>query len=190
MSRNAILATGRLLSMVAESSGTAKPRWVVTFDDQPNWPDAEVPESDLGPISEKLDISSPAKKKKSSRRDFNEDSDLSRSSPILKAQSGKNSPISSESVDSDPPEDGPVEEERMADSSVGSKKSAAAISREERSKRRQAMIDEDKVTKNARPEKKKKIIKSSDDVVRVPLLTGTLYLYRGLQRRAEFVRKV
>jgi hypothetical protein len=42
------------------------------------------------------------------------------------------------------------------------------------------------------PKQDSKRIKTEDgtEVVKVHLLTGTLYLYRGLHRRAEFVRRV
>jgi hypothetical protein len=41
-----------------------------------------------------------------------------------------------------------------------------------------------------RPLKKQKVPKQKEDVVRIPMKTGTLLLYRGVNRRAEFVRKV
>jgi hypothetical protein len=81
--------------------------------------------------------------------------------------------------------------------------------REQRSLRRQAKIDSDvnpalvaapvsvesDLSKKRRippPKQNAKRIKSDDgeEVVKVNLLTGTLYLYRGLHRRAEFVRRV
>jgi hypothetical protein len=89
--------------------------------------------------------------------------------------------------------------------------------REQRSRRRQAKIDVDPVTsielsqgagleqlppsttiikKRQRPPpvncKNTKRTKTDDsqEVVKVNLLTGTLYLYRGLNRRAEFVRRI
>lgn len=89
-----------------------------------------------------------------------------------------------------------------------SKKAARASAREERSRRRQALMEDDlngyihhqpglvgggviTKSKNGRPNKKKKPNpRTGDDVVQVPMLTGILYLYRGIPRRAEFVRKV
>lgn len=81
--------------------------------------------------------------------------------------------------------------------------------REQRSLRRQAKIDSDvnpslvaapgsvesNVLKKRRispPKQSAKRIKSDDgeEVVKVNMLTGTLYLYRGLHPRAEFVRRV
>jgi hypothetical protein len=84
--------------------------------------------------------------------------------------------------------------------------------REARSRRRQAKIDEDapfttttatgglgeEATHSAKrrlrppPNHGKKRQRQADDgeVVKVKLLTGTLYLYRGQHRRVEFVRRV
>jgi len=69
------------------------------------------------------------------------------------------------------------------------RKAAAASAREQRSKRRHAQ-QAPLPTTIARPNKKCKTSKEKEDVVRIPMLTGTLYLYRGAHRRAEFVRKV
>lgn len=41
-----------------------------------------------------------------------------------------------------------------------------------------------------RPLKKQKVSKQKEDVVRIPMKTGVLLLYKGIHRRAEFVRKV
>lgn len=83
-------------------------------------------------------------------------------------------------------------------------KSSRVSAREARSKRRQAKIDEDvkevvpPTGAKRRPPvapvnpKKRKAGEpgEGDDVVKVKLLTGTLYLYRGRDRRVEFVRRV
>lgn len=61
-------------------------------------------------------------------------------------------------------------------------KQPSKLSREERSKRRRAMQEE-----NERRMASKKLPK---DVVQIPMLTGTLLLYKGTKRRAEFVRHV
>lgn len=91
--------------------------------------------------------------------------------------------------------------------------SAKVSAREERSRRRQAIIDEYGVLTGAalsngkrklgnasssnggngnKNSKSNKRAKSDDDEKchKVKLLTGTLYLYRGRNRRAEFVRRV
>lgn len=73
--------------------------------------------------------------------------------------------------------------------------------REQRSRRRQALIvDEPEVgisTDGKRPRPlepvtrvtKKSKSGVSEDVIKIPMLTGTLFLYRGERRRAEFIRK-
>lgn len=82
-------------------------------------------------------------------------------------------------------------------------KSSRVSAREARSRRRQAKIDEDVkevvpptgvkrrppiVPGNAK--KRQRGETEGGDVVKVKLLTGTLYLYRGRYRRVEFVRRV
>jgi hypothetical protein len=85
-------------------------------------------------------------------------------------------------------------------------KLSRASAREARSNRRQAKIDEDVPALPAlgditagvkrRPpippnnSKKRQRGEADGEVVKVKLLTGTLYLHRGRHRRAEFVRRV
>lgn len=61
---------------------------------------------------------------------------------------------------------------------------AKLSAREERSRRRGRAL--------APPVKRAKTVKkkADEDCVKIQLLTGTLYLYRGRHRRAEFLRKV
>ena len=90
---------------------------------------------------------------------------------------------------------------------IDNNKTAAARAREERSRRRQAThpepvmanINNRKHRIDHRRSQKKTLTPPSSladnkhdakDVVRVPMLTGTLILYRGRNRRAEFVRNV
>jgi hypothetical protein len=91
-------------------------------------------------------------------------------------------------------------EHHMSDSSTlpsdAAKAAAAGISsREQRSKRRQAAITEEIAQQPAAaqepPTKKKKVQYNNgkEEVVKIQMLTGTLYLYKGRRRRAEFVRK-
>ena len=80
--------------------------------------------------------------------------------------------------------------------------------REQRSRRRQQMIEEEAQTLPAAPASsnnnhnkrprphggmaqaaKKSKTGAKEEVIKVPMLTGTLYLYKGLRRRAEFIRK-
>jgi hypothetical protein len=95
-------------------------------------------------------------------------------------------------------------EHHMSDSSTlpsdAAKAAAAGISsREQRSKRRQAAIMEEvaqqpNAAQQEPPVKKRKGVtgqynNGKEEVVKIQMLTGTLYLYKGLRRRAEFVRK-
>lgn len=92
-------------------------------------------------------------------------------------------------------------------SRVGTSHSRASA-REARSRRRQAMIDDAAIVPGTEilagkrklpppPGHRSKQYKQSEtqysedgEVVKVKLLTGTLYLYRGAQRRVEFIRRV
>lgn len=79
--------------------------------------------------------------------------------------------------------------------------------REQRSRRRQAKIDDEVIpalNEQIFPGEKRSVSSLSEslkntkrarrdgdgEVIQVNLLTGTLYLYRGKQRRAEFIRRV
>lgn len=113
------------------------------------------------------------------------------------AQSEKGSGALSQDSDSSPTED---------NSRAGSRSRASA--REARSRRRQAMIDDAAIVPGTEilagkrkmpppPGHRSKQYKQNEtqyaedgEVVKVKLLTGTLYLYRGAQRRVEFVRRV
>jgi hypothetical protein len=104
--------------------------------------------------------------------------------------------------------DGSDDSSPLDESYAGMSRKDRVSAREARSRRRQAKIDEDAVPPGteviggkrllalddhiAPPSNKKPKHNESDDgeVVKVKLLTGTLYLYRGAQRRAEFVRRV
>jgi len=83
------------------------------------------------------------------------------------------------------------------DSSDGVKGGVSA--REQRSRRRQAKVQhEPEVVHNTRKrshaplseDANNKKMRNSEDAVVVKLLTGTLYLYKGAHRHAEFVRRV
>lgn len=114
-----------------------------------------------------------------------DDSDKKKSSPSV---SNENSPTASDESGTD---------------ANGKKKSSA---REARSNRRQEMIDESggvlasavpafnsnkrRMNAVAQSKSKKRARDGDEQVVKVKLLTGTLYLYRGQHRRAEFIRRV
>jgi hypothetical protein len=94
-----------------------------------------------------------------------------------------------------------------SDDSVTSSGKAArdrVSAQESRSRRHQALIEEDvplgagellaggtrRVPPLPNHSKKRQRGDDGSDVVKVKVLTGTLYLYRRKQRRAEFIRKV
>lgn len=94
------------------------------------------------------------------------------------------------------------------ENSRGGTSRSRASAREARSRRRQAMIDDAAIVPGTEilagkrkmpppPGHRSKQYKHNEtqfaedgEVVKVKLLTGTLYLYRGAQRRVEFVRRV
>jgi len=94
------------------------------------------------------------------------------------------------------------------ENSRGGTSRSRASAREARSRRRQAMIDDAAIVPGTEilagkrklpppPGHRLKQYKHNEtqysedgEVVKVKLLTGTLYLYRGAQRRVEFVRRV
>ena len=111
---------------------------------------------------------------------------------------------SSANLSNDSADESPTTE----DNSRGGMSRSRASAREARSKRRQAMIDDASIVPGTEilagkrkmpppPGNRSKQYKHSEtqytedgEVVKVKLLTGTLYLYRGAQRRVEFIRRV
>lgn len=101
---------------------------------------------------------------------------------------------------------GTLSQDSADDSPADEASRLRASAREARSRRRQAMIDETTIVPGTEvlagkrklpppPGHRSKQYKNNDyseegEVVKVKLLTGTLYLYRGEQRRVEFVRRV
>ena len=88
-----------------------------------------------------------------------------------------------------------------SDSDTSSPKTALAdgakakvSDREQRSRRRQEIIEQDpppaakRIKEAPRNTNSKKKV-GDEEVIKVPMLTGTLYLYRGIRRRVEFIRK-
>ena len=82
-----------------------------------------------------------------------------------------------------------METDEKSDDSAAHKK---AKDREARRKRREAVVEEEEVKAGAHGATLVNLAKKKnkgEDVIRVPMLTGTLLLYRGLHRRAEFIYK-
>ena len=190
----------------------------MTFDDQ-DFPDEELLEDDLGPVvarsddsdaSKNGDQSKPNSSKKKSIR--NKPGHAGRAAGSEKAGSGSDDSGSLESNKKEkrsPSIDFQADDRQSnADTDASSpndssKNNRSRVSdREQRSRRRQQMIEEEvpgtgllkpahpRPTGVLPPAHKKTKTKGGEEVVKIPMLTGTLYLYRGTKRRVAFIRKV
>lgn len=169
MTRNDTVVHVRLAQLLTEGT-SPNPRWLIKFEGPQK--DEEVYEHTFGKVLESAALSDdgvPLPKKK----------------PLVKKKSDSSS-MEATPTTSEPPL--PEKMPTSGDESSGTGNDSARVSaREERSRRRQAVVVVDdkvkaKVTKRARTD--------DDPVTKVKLLTGTLYLYRGRQRRAEFVPRI
>lgn len=148
------------------------PRWLVAFDDE-SWPEEDMAADELGPVIGKIDSKQQTTLVQSPEVSVSSQEDTATAPHNKKRKS--------------------VTFENASDSSET--KAAAAKARQQRSQRRQAKVDEDVVKNPHKPSvpiaaNNKKIKTKNDDVIRVTMLTGTLLLYRGKHRRAEFIRRV
>mmetsp|Transcript_24837 Transcript_24837/g.36751 ORF Transcript_24837/g.36751 Transcript_24837/m.36751 type:complete len:236 (-) Transcript_24837:80-787(-) len=206
--RGSASLTGRLAYNLTEGV-SPNPRWLVTFDDQSH-KDEELYEKALGKVlkhgsegSEKtFSTARRARPLPSSHGGSTRESRHSGSSGEGEDEKKRKNKSVSFSDTGTP---------AQSDDSSSSAKKASA--REQRSLRRQAKIDEEVVftvpiggsrsSKRRLPSsrsgsggninssnKRVKGENGNEEVVKVKLLTGTLYLYRGLHRRAEFIRRV
>jgi len=203
ISRNGSQFRGKLAQLLSEGA-SPNPRWLVQFDGQPP-KEEEVFEHSfsrvIDPYDETFDDLSDAKavSKGASRR----------------GPASRSSGASSEGevTDDKEKEDGETTEDKSGqlspaegsnagsdDSSSSRKSSSDRVSaREARSRRRQAKVDvpaegTQGATRSGKkrppPPTNNKRQRDDGKVVKVKLLTGTLYLHRGPQRRVEFVRRV
>jgi hypothetical protein len=207
-----LVLKARLLSKLAETSSALNPRWLVSFEEE-GWTEQELYESSFGEIVGKV---SPKKEAETTKRVTNgrKNSRKRQASPENTASTAPASDSNSsraeepsrtkkkrKTVSFAPPG---TEDASDASSDI-SKKAAAASAREERSRRRQAVLEEQQQllsqehrrnAHNSRGANRKNgrnkdpALDDEKDVVRVPMLTGTLFLYKGQHRRAEFVRNV
>jgi len=176
------MAEGRLAYNLTEGP-SANPRWLVKFD-QEAWKDEELYERSFGTLLRKAGNEAnrasprdyPNKHSKKSSSSSDEDSKNKRKNVTF----SESSPIGSDSSS-------------IADGQA----SKRAKARKERIVRRQAKIEEvvaqpkgraDRI-RDSNSNKRSRVEDADEEVIKVPMLTGTLYLYRGLNRRAEFVRK-
>mmetsp|Transcript_7913 Transcript_7913/g.9061 ORF Transcript_7913/g.9061 Transcript_7913/m.9061 type:complete len:230 (-) Transcript_7913:141-830(-) len=194
---------GRLAYNLTEAI-SPNPRWLVTFENETH-KDEELYEKALGKILKKatgdkdknFHIERRARLLPSSNVDrrHGQNSGSSEEGECEKKKKSKSVAFSDAGT--------PAQSD---DSSTDPKKSSA---REQRSRRRQAKIDDvvvsvpngsSQICKRRLPSSSRattgknsnSITKKTKDgeVVKVKLLTGTLYLYRGLHRRAEFIRRI
>jgi len=181
------MAEGRLAYLLTEGP-SANPRWLVKFD-QESWKDEELYERSFGTLLRKAgdesDRASPTdypnkQSKKEGRKSSSSSEDDSKDKQ-KNVTFSESSPVGSDS------------------SSIGGDDQAArrAKARELRIARRQAKIDQEDSqpkrradrSRDSNSDKRMRVEEPGEEVIKVPMLTGTLYLYRGLNRRAEFIRK-
>lgn len=187
-----VLKTGQLLSQ-STSRSTSPSTWLIGFDDKSS-PSEKVHEDHLGEILGKVSPSpdtvittvgtrnrksstTSGTRKVAGRTTKNEKENPAEMLDALASSSSGSTRNGSKKslVDSESPV-------------PSGKRAAAASAREQRSKRRQAQ--QPPSVSFSRPTKKSKTSKSKEPAIKIPMLTGTLFLYRGRHRRAEFVRKV
>lgn len=208
--RNGNALRGRLAQLL--TAGTSpNPRWLLKFDGQPQ-KDEEMYERSFGKLLRSHDedetgatasstsaglagqVSAQRKGRASGRKDGGTSSEGETGEETTKNETLNEETIDESNAGSD-----------AEDSEIESKLSRArASAREQRSRRRQAKIDDDIIPgvndalyvaekraglpPSLQQHKRQRL--DDGDVVKVKLLTGTLYLYRGKQRRAEFIRRV
>ena len=203
VTRNDIVVKGKLLQQLSEGK-TANPRWLVAFVDEPSWKDEELYEAVFGkhwpketevppkPVRSRIKPPVNVARKKTSKNG------TVKSSPSSDAEASQTSSTKKKSVTFT--EASPAVSE--GDSSPREKSSSRSSAREQRSKRRQAQVEKEVVVHHpttikrplaappARTLPDNKKARKDEEVIKVPMLTGTLYLYRGPVRRAEFIRHV
>ena len=204
VTRSNTTAHGRLVIKLSEDPT----RWLVTYDEG-SFHDEEVAEESLGPIVGKFEDQDPSQKPADSSKSA-KSKKKARNKNGIKSDKGSRSSNSSsdETTDSKRKRKSvSFSQEGKANDTDGSSAKdtsdkkrplrSKVSDREERSRRRQAMIEVEKQATTKRPSNNtsigpsKKVKAGSDEeVIKVQMLTGTLYLYRGgLRRRVEFIRK-
>lgn len=178
---------GRLVSKLS-TDGDPNPRWLVAFDEH-SWTEEDMYESNFGEVLGKASEEVPKAKTRNTAPRASKDA---KESSVTTA-SAKTENTTSIDQPKRKTRTGSAQE-GISDSSTPTASDTRVTAREERVKRRQALTQDSGELVDApngkigRPANKKKKLDDSD-VVKIPMLTGTLYLYRGIPRRAEFVRK-
>lgn len=184
ITRNGVTAQGRLAYNLTEGP-SANPRWLVKFDGE-SWKDEELYERSFGKLLRKggddLERASPQDypNKQSRRISSSSDDDSAKNNKRKNVTFSESSPVGSDTS-----------------SITDEKADKRAKERKERIARRQAKIEEEAQPKRRadrdRDAYSNKRSRTDDDddgeVIKVLMMTGTLYLYRGVHWRAEFVRK-
>lgn len=204
---------GRLMSQV-DSTQSNQPRWRIAYDDDA-FADEELSESSLGHIlTGSSDTESPTQLPAPAPTPSPSPASIAAATAARK-KNRKNGRF----VKSTPPEVTPsaVPPEKKAVSFPQEASDSSAVSnskktsaREQRTARRNRLQPEIPSVPTAPPPppqpkkrppvptggpaghkgaSKKTKTAADEEVVKVPMLTGTLYLYKGIRRRAEFVRK-
>jgi len=204
------------VSKLTGESDANNPKWVVALDDDSS--EETVNESELGEILGKASeetVKKVKKPKRSAGRNNGKESPVVGGTEALTAvndttnvakQDSRSTGSQSSNEENKKKRPAPSSQDGASDSSgspsdAASSKKARATAREQRSRRRQAMMEEvdnfigtssnhgsARGIGKPRPTNNKKK-KDDPDLVKIPMLTGTLILYRGVRRRAEFVRK-
>ena len=197
---DSVIAKGRLISKIADDPAAGN-YWLVEVDDglQPN---EEMDESRFGEILGKVEepIAAPSTRhpprsralsvtsiKESKDESYTKDQNGSAKVPELdqshsSSSNGNGKTAKTKKVNlSDTHASVP-----SSDASSSPADQKTLVTHEQRGERRLNHPLRD----IPRPMKKQKVPKQKEDVVRIPMKTGVLLLYKGIHRRAEFVRKV
>jgi hypothetical protein len=174
-----VTAKGRLVQLLTDTP-SANPRWLVTFVTTP-WKDEELYERAFRTNDETT-------KKRAADGNLKTSSSSSETEEKARATLTKHVALSESPSEADSP----------------MTRDAKVSAREQRSMRRQAKEPEAPIIvsdpRPSRPPRNRsrhkqppplKKTKDNEDIIKVPMLSGTLILYRGENgsRRAEFVRK-
>jgi hypothetical protein len=203
VARHDAIVRGRLVYRLSEGP-TANPRWLVAFDDEPSWKDEELYEKFFGKTLTTTEAAPPPKLsqprnkadslRKKTAKPNNGSIKTSSSSEAEESRSGRKKSVTFTDTTS------PNLSEADSSPKDSESKSDLVSAREQRSLRRQAKVEEEIVHQHKIDPRKRPVpvpavgidqkrLRGDEEVIKVPMLTGTLYLYRGPVRRAEFVRR-
>jgi hypothetical protein len=200
------------------TEGTSpNPRWLIKFDSQ-NHKDEEIYERSFGKLLQAFDEEEPSSAprkpakpqvpvgRRGSTGKNGGTSSEGEAADEAADEAGSEKRTAKKVVQFTPGSNTVSDHSSTPETSTSRSERERASAREERSKRRQAKIDDETVFPEGEtaglvgvkrrppppPHQSKKRQREEDqgEAVKVKLLTGTLYLYRGRHRRAEFIRRV